>query len=280
MATEQVVKICSELELGVDPLVVEELLQAWILNCFEHTSEPLGYSAYYVSSFCSHSCYPNASWALGDDDDTHVLTARRDIELGDEVTISYLEEHTLLECAEVRKKHLYDTKLFECTCERCEPAGSNEDPCRGFRCQACGICGVFHRLKEKKGQGLKGVNCLSCGKSVTAARAQDLMVAEAALQAWLQELDDCEENGQAISDVMKASELERWLETIDDEREALLGPQHWLCDKLWRFAISFYTDEEQWDDVEKMQSSRAWYRAQAYRDNKPAKRISAKRKAK
>eukprot|EP00913_Durusdinium_trenchii_P031942 g29916.t1 len=48
------------LERCCEPLCLERLLQVWILNCFEHTDDPLGYSTYFMSSFMSHSCYPNA----------------------------------------------------------------------------------------------------------------------------------------------------------------------------------------------------------------------------
>lgn len=277
-ASAQVKEIVAELHLSVDPVLVEELLQVWVLNCFEHSEDPPGYSAYYVSSFCSHSCYPNACWSLGRND-SHVLKARRAISKGDEICISYLEEHSLLECAEVRKQHLYETKLFHCTCERCEPQEVNEDPCRGFRCAGCGQCTIFHRLRKKKGQGLRGLLCTSCGVAVNATRAAELIAAEEALQLRLAELDtECQDNGRDVVDVMLAQEMERLLQMIEDDDEAVLGPQHWLCDKLWRYAIDFFTDKEMLDTVDKLQRLRTEYRSKAYR--KPGRRSIKKEKTK
>ncbi|CAE7939431.1 unnamed protein product, partial [Symbiodinium necroappetens] len=77
-------------ELRCRPLDLERLMQVWILNCFEHTDEPLGYATYFMSSFMSHSCRPNSLWHYDGDD--FILRARERIQAGDEITVSYLSE--------------------------------------------------------------------------------------------------------------------------------------------------------------------------------------------
>lgn len=117
-ATQKLVK-----ELGLDghldPMDYEILLQTWILNCFEHSDEPLGYSTYFMSSFMSHSCLPNAVWHYEEQDDDFVLRARSDIGVDDEITVSYLSEDQLLEAVHARRKHLQASKSFLCECTRC-----------------------------------------------------------------------------------------------------------------------------------------------------------------
>merc|ERR1712061_973757 len=115
-----------------DPLALEQLLRVWILNCFEHSEAPLGYSTYFLSSFMSHSCFPTAVWYYEGDD--FVLRARTDIEAGDEITLSYLSEDALLESVAARRKHLKESKHFHCECPRC---AAPVDKARGFRCPQC-----------------------------------------------------------------------------------------------------------------------------------------------
>merc|ERR1712216_653077 len=122
--------LVKELCPGCDPIVLERLIQIWVLNCFEYSDSPTGYSTYFFSSFMSHSCFPNAVWHYHGSD--HVLRARRKIEKGDEVCISYLPEDGLLQAAHARRWELHETKRFWCECERCAP--EHEDRSRGFWC--------------------------------------------------------------------------------------------------------------------------------------------------
>merc|ERR1711971_169340 len=87
-ASTAVTCLVKHLGLSVDPRIVEELLQAWILNCFEHSEEPRAYSAYFASSFISHSCFANAIWNEADGA-VHVVRARENIAVGEEISISY-----------------------------------------------------------------------------------------------------------------------------------------------------------------------------------------------
>jgi len=80
--------LSTTLAPGTSPSLIDALTQVWVLNSFEHSEEPPGYSTYFYSSFMSHSCYPNAMWH--ESGDNHVVRARRSIDVGDEVCIAYL----------------------------------------------------------------------------------------------------------------------------------------------------------------------------------------------
>ncbi|KFG62545.1 putative histone lysine methyltransferase, SET [Toxoplasma gondii RUB] len=127
------------LENRTTPEDLELLLQIWIHNCFEQFEDPVGYVIYFMPSFSSHSCLPNALW-FTDEDHTFVLRSRADIAAGDEVTLTYLSEDDLMRPTLQRRKVLSETKDFICTCERCS---APVDFSRGFRCPACGIGSIY-----------------------------------------------------------------------------------------------------------------------------------------
>lgn len=269
-ASDAVVQIVRALSLGVDPVLVEELLQAWILNCFEHSEDPLGYSAYFASSFVSHSCGPNAIWSE-DDAGGHVLRARRDIAPNDEVTISYLEEHVLLHSADTRRASLQSTKLFLCTCERCAPAAiaddmagadSGADMCRGFRCPGCKACGVFYRLICETGRGLEGVCCSECGRSLTSPEARRLVQAEASLEARVDKLDKATER-RSIADVMPENQAMSLLKAVTDEAGPV-GPQHWLVDRAYEHLGAWFTAKGRRSEARRMVQLRVDYMRRAF----------------
>eukprot|EP00386_Alphamonas_edax_P004272 GDKI01013499.1.p1 GENE.GDKI01013499.1~~GDKI01013499.1.p1 ORF type:complete len:582 (-),score=201.21 GDKI01013499.1:208-1857(-) len=139
--SDDVKKILEGLKLkqGFDPLLVEQLLQVWIHNCFEYTDDPVGYSVYFISSFLAHSCLPNAVWHY-DAQDNFVLRARTHIKTGEELSVSYLSEDALFEPTPMRQKTLESTKSFICTCIRCT---SPLDLCRGFKCPQCKVGTVY-----------------------------------------------------------------------------------------------------------------------------------------
>lgn len=268
-ASAEVERIVAALGLTTSPVLVEELLQAWILNCFEHSEDPLGHSAYFASSFVSHSCGANAVWTEGENG-AHILRARQDIAVGDEVTISYLEEHVLLHSAEKRKKILQETKLFECSCERCAPPRSapstvlGRDTCRGFYCKKCKECGIFHRLDHcKKFDGLRGVACTVCGNLVDQKEGKRLLQAEANLEAKLKKLDEqCEE--VTISDVMDEDRAQSLLKLVAQGASGPVGPQHWLCDRLWGHLEDWYKARNQRVEQRRMLELRVRYQRVAY----------------
>eukprot|EP00435_Cladocopium_sp_Y103_P037355 s2023_g9.t2 len=215
-----------ELQLPVDPLKVEELLRCWILNCFEHSEDPEGYSAYFISSFMSHSCKPNAIWHEGSDA-MHVVRARLDIQEGEEICISYLSEDMLLYSALQRKKALRKTKLFTCTCERC--AGSNGAPgtdwCRGFRWQLRDFS--VHWQFASRGFSSSALQHLPALLRGLCRRPDT----EKYMRQRLQSVDEASFLQLAEGDVRQLQEM------MGDQAGGALGPQHWLCERLWTLVV-------------------------------------------
>jgi len=88
-----------------DTLQLERLLQAWVHNAFAvlgaAPTYESGHALFFLPSFISHSCLPNAIWYLTVDG-SFVLVARRAVAAGDEVTLSYLSEAELLGPAPAR----------------------------------------------------------------------------------------------------------------------------------------------------------------------------------
>ncbi|OLQ06779.1 Lon protease-like, mitochondrial [Symbiodinium microadriaticum] len=256
-ASATVESMVSELGLAVSPVKVEELLRLWILNCFEHSETPEGYSAYFVSSFMSHSCKPNAIWHEGADA-LHVVRARMDISEGDEVCISYLAEDVLMFSASHRKRALKKTKLFLCTCERCdERAASGTDPvdlCRGFRCPHCGSH-IFPPLNGAvRAEDLAGICCSTCSRAV-GEHAAGLLDTEKQLRLRLQLLDQaC--GTKPVEELITEADARQLEEVAGDQASSALGPQHWLCERLGTYMVPWYDSQGQMDEALKWMERR------------------------
>lgn len=123
--SEAVLEICGE-DIS-DPAKVEQLLQVWKYNCFEFSDHPLGFSLYFLPSFLSHACNPNAIWSI-ENSDLFVLRARKEISDHQEICISYLPEEHLARPRDERRKVLMATKNFQCNCPRCEQEISDHSP--------------------------------------------------------------------------------------------------------------------------------------------------------
>ncbi|XP_026194214.1 uncharacterized protein LOC113147543 [Cyclospora cayetanensis] len=117
----------------VKDIDMEIMIQIWLHNCFEHHRSPEGYAIYFMPSFCSHSCLPNALWCT-DNDSNFRLFPRATISAGDEITLTYLSEDDMLRNTSYRRELLDGAKDFNCMCERC---ASPVDFSRGFRCPGC-----------------------------------------------------------------------------------------------------------------------------------------------
>eukprot|EP00929_Paragymnodinium_shiwhaense_P009271 TRINITY_DN113379_c0_g1_i1.p1 TRINITY_DN113379_c0_g1~~TRINITY_DN113379_c0_g1_i1.p1 ORF type:complete len:466 (+),score=85.66 TRINITY_DN113379_c0_g1_i1:140-1537(+) len=186
--------LVRELCPNCDPITLERLIQIWVLNCFEYSDNPQGYSAYFYSSFMSHSCFPNAVWHYDGSD--HVLRARREVKVGDEVCISYLPEDGLLQAAPVRRWELHETKRFWCDCERC--AEGLKDGSRGFICPSCKEGQVLANTPPAgpaKSQDFlqaewAGCSCEKCGHKLTAKQAKGFSDKECSLHNEVKELSD------------------------------------------------------------------------------------------
>lgn len=257
-ATQQLVR---ELRLDphLEPVDLERLLQIWILNCFEHSDDPLGYSAYFMSSFMSHSCQPNAVWHYDKDD--FVLRARVKIEAQDEICVSYLSEDSLLESVPSRRKHLKDSKHFVCDCARCSGA---KDLSRGFRCPAC-TTGNFVNLSigmeepGTAGQLLVGTTCSHCGHVYSEAEAVKLLEEESWLSA---KIDRIQKNIEKTGKSKSPSQLAALLEALKRSSEALT--QHWLLDRTWHYLSDVYDRSGRPEDAEAYVQLRIEFQAVAY----------------
>ena len=108
-------------------MALDEMTIIWTLNCFEHADDPLTYASFFLPSFMSHSCGPNAMWATVRD--TFSIRAQRPMKAGDELTVSYLSEEFSLRPIAKRREHLQSTKFFACDCWRCT---AELDDTRGF----------------------------------------------------------------------------------------------------------------------------------------------------
>lgn len=82
---------------------------------------------YSVQSKANHSCVPNAQVTFPQSNHILHLIAFRDIEIGQEICISYLDECMLLRSRHSRQKHLKQNYLFNCTCSKCEEQKDDPD---------------------------------------------------------------------------------------------------------------------------------------------------------
>lgn len=243
----------SELVPNCDPMTLERLTQVWVLNCFEYSDSPVGYSAYFFSSFMSHSCFPNAVWHYTGSD--HVLRARRNIKVGDEVCIAYLPEEGLLNPTVMRRHELHSTKHFWCDCERCD---ATEDPTRGVYCPKCSTGTVFsvatdpdNNKKEYVPTAWTARKCNSCGHILDAQQAQEITANENKLRKMVE--DGFEKSGPTIKDAQKN---ERWMESKFS--------QHFLVDLAWEQLAEFYVKHELYDEQRRVLQSRCAFHSVAY----------------
>lgn len=130
-------------ENPIDARKLQRLVSSWRYNSFGHHKED-GLVLYNRISMCSHSCDPTCCWSYGEDD-AFVLRARVNLNAGDELTISYLQDEDLLKGTTVRQMKLQNWR-FTCACTRC---ALPVDTGRGFRCRKCRIGYIFADLAGK-----------------------------------------------------------------------------------------------------------------------------------
>lgn len=261
-ASEAATRLVDILGLAVhiSPIDLERVLQVWILNCFEHSDSPLGYSTYFMSSFMSHSCLPNAVWHYDGDD--FVLRARRDISAEDEITVSYLSEDALLESIPVRRKHLKDSKHFFCQCHRC---CGKRDTSRGFRCPdpSCGStifvgsCSTDSVSLANQLEALCGVECSSCGHVVKDEEATHMLQEETWLETKLDTLE------RKLESKCGMNKLIGPVEEVSMRGEQALA-QHWLLDKAWQNLVDIYDRTSRHKEAEELMRKRITFQESAY----------------
>ncbi|CAJ1410450.1 unnamed protein product [Effrenium voratum] len=247
-----------QLEPRCQALDLERVLQVWIVNCFEHTDEPLGYATYFLSSFTSHSCFPNAVWHYDGDD--FVLRAREDIEVDDEVTLSYLSEESLMSSSTARRQKLKASKHFVCRCERCVDIN---DPCRGFRCPRCSAIslqlGAAREDEVDVGEEeMASRQCENCHVELGLGQAAMLNAEEKLLSATCAEMEP-EMGPEANSaSLLRARTHCPRLNSVR---------QHFLLDQAWDMMSVLHQRLKHSEDAERLMRRRMEYQALAYPGN-------------
>ncbi|XP_020279033.1 SET and MYND domain-containing protein 5 [Pseudomyrmex gracilis] len=86
-----------------------------------------GSGLYILQSSINHSCSPNAIVEFPYSNNTLVLKAIRDIQDGEEICTSYLDECELERSRYSRQKALSTLYLFVCNCDRCQAQADDPD---------------------------------------------------------------------------------------------------------------------------------------------------------
>lgn len=114
---------CSELQL---PENEKNELDAFIDRLYEDIDAQSGsfinnegVALYLLQSTCNHSCLPNAEATFLYNSSRVSLIALRDIQAGEEICISYLDECDRERSRHSRQKLLRENYLFVCNCEKC-----------------------------------------------------------------------------------------------------------------------------------------------------------------
>lgn len=125
------VRNVSELDLP-DPQ--RESVDVLIDNLYNKLDEVVGSflnnegsALYSHQSKVNHSCAPNAECRFPHSNNLLALTATRDIKVGEEICISYLDECALERSRHSRQKMLSENYLFQCQCEKCETQVNDPD---------------------------------------------------------------------------------------------------------------------------------------------------------
>eukprot|EP01066_Platyproteum_vivax_P014115 Platyproteum_vivax@DN6346_c0_g1_i1.p1 len=262
----------------VDALLFEKLLQVWIHNCFEHTDEPLGYAVFFMNSFISHSCLPNAVWHY-DQNDNFVLRARVDIQPNDELTISYLNEDCLFQSIEERRSQLQTTKGFICTCERCVQI---VDRSRGFMCPNCqkGVMYVHmtnelvkdempKREKDEEGAPKSVMRCDGCKTIATPTQRAALLKIEKSMkkkvnliESQLEKLKTTVTETLAQGTATKVPEPAEWKEVHQMRNSKLV--HHWLSEKFDRLLQEYHAHQKLYNEALKRAESRLHFQESVY----------------
>mmetsp|Transcript_58750 Transcript_58750/g.131380 ORF Transcript_58750/g.131380 Transcript_58750/m.131380 type:complete len:501 (+) Transcript_58750:125-1627(+) len=230
----------------LNPVDLERLLQRWIFNCFEHSDSPLAYSMYFMSSFMSHGCLPNAVWHHDNDDFT--LRARRDIQVGDEIVVSYLSEEALLESTPARRQSLQGSKDFLCSCDRC---AAGLDTCRGFRLAGSTI--FPDPATPDNALAFSMLDHTLTDVQVRTLRAEEHWFATQ-VQTWGARIEDKYSRADNL-----LVEMERGV-----QRAERTLAQHWLLDRAWKYLSRLYDSEGRVYEAEAALNKRIAYQVSVY----------------
>ncbi|KAF1323681.1 putative histone tail methylase containing set domain, partial [Globisporangium splendens] len=135
---------------------------------------PLGIGVFPHGALFNHSCDPNC--VVSFEQQQMVVHTIKDVQQGDELTISYIE---LLESTPKRQHALRESYFFECDCSRCRNAVSESSThddwfLYGYACRnttVCGQQGVVVLDATKEDQTLVA-RCKSCGSERSKSEIQ------------------------------------------------------------------------------------------------------------
>lgn len=188
-------RIVDLFQLSVSPDLLQKLSNRWSTNCFEEV-EPQAYVIMWLPSFLNHSCLPNLRLSRSDAG-IHSFVALRDINAGEELTLSYIDDMELQDCISLRKSIFLRRRGFECLCCLCV---APKDPTRrvvcGMQCAGDIFCprrstqppllhDAFQNSENQQFSYLdwKGAYCAECKRVISEDETRDIAEKENAL--WL-----------------------------------------------------------------------------------------------
>ena len=144
---------------------------------------PEGTALFETACMMSHSCCPNATWHTSATTSHRHVRALRSIACGEELTIDYLGNADTTPSSS-RRAELMRTKGFACDCARC---ANLSDDTRRFPCCSGASCASGHHRAQQQdaGQLASLTPCCECGAEAPGAYVQEMLAAEAYLQAQL-----------------------------------------------------------------------------------------------
>ncbi|TRY52263.1 SET domain containing protein [Cryptosporidium tyzzeri] len=214
-------KIIENTGIDVDPHLYERTLNAWRFNSFNHTSNN-GIVLYNVISMMAHNCGASCCWHYGVDN-TFVLRAKTRLEVGDEITISYISDDDLFKCSKTRRE-LLSNWLFYCQCERCN---NPTDLSRGLKCASCGVGSMF--FKEDENGVTRSSRCSVCRSQPDREIIDSYTDLESQYIARLEETDKND-----VEDV----------EAVYQEAQKVFT-QHWIMYELDTMLFEAYKESQQ-----------------------------------
>jgi len=121
----------EKLEIGAEEketiLAIVDVLYEEMDKVVGHFLDNEGSALYPIQSLVNHSCIANTDVRFPDKNHKVGLVAVKDIEPGEEITISYLDLGDLSRSRYSRNKYLQDHYLFTCTCAKCESQLDEDD---------------------------------------------------------------------------------------------------------------------------------------------------------
>ncbi|SCM20861.1 SET domain protein, putative [Plasmodium chabaudi adami] len=208
----------------IDPNIYDRIIQVWHYNAFGHHTDSEGLVLYNRISMLAHSCNSTACWHYGEND-SFVLRARVKLNVGDELTISYLGDDDLYKSSNIRREKLTNW-LFVCMCNRCS---NPVDYSRGFKCATCGI-GTFFIKSEYDSETPIITKCNICLSEISESTALEYIEYE---NSYIERLEETNKNdlADALSVYIQADKI---------------FTQHWVMYQLYTILFEGYRDACEW----------------------------------